>query len=538
MAFLSITNPMWLSVLLILLGIVLGCRKLRDDDASTIPGPPLTSYTNLWAFLQARLHRYSRAVHEQHVKHGAFVRISANHVSVGDPSYIKDVMGHGNAFCKSRFYEIFDWNSQSIFTTRSRDIHARKRRWLSATFSARSIKDFERFMTNALAIYGRQMEQIIAGRSAGKYSYPVTDETIKKKGPNEGVLDAAVWNAFLAFDIIGDLAFGGSFGYTQDGFDSNNGIQVLKERGEWCVVVGQMLWLRPWTPYLFFDTFFTKGAKAVSDLGAICTAAVQRRRASKMEDRKDILSYLLKARDPDTDLPLPEQELIMESLSIFIGGSDTTSNTITHGIDLLSRHRDKLRQLQEELYQAFPDPLPQDFVAKYSDVESLPYLDAVIHETLRLRPTISFGLPRVVPPGPGVTFGGRHFKAGTVLSISTYTVHRNEEVFGDDALAFNPDRWLTSGRRRMDANFMSFSYGPRACIGRNVSTNLSFSVIPVSDMLTVVQIAMMELKKTFATLFRRFNYRPINPEKETVLREGFHLKCTELPVYISQSLAL
>lgn len=245
----------------------------------------------------------------------------------------------------------------------------------------------------------------------------------------------------------------------------------MKERGEWCVVVGQMLWLRPWTPYLFFDTFFTKGAKAVSDLGAICTTAVQRRRGSNVEDRKDILSYLLKARDPDTSLPLSEQELIMESLSIFIGGSDTTSNTITHGIDLLSRHREKLGKLQDELDSAFAHP-PADFVPEFSHLDSLQYLDAVIYETLRLRPTISFGLPRVVPPGPGVTFGGRHFKAGTVLSISTYTVHRNREIYGDDASEFNPDRWLTENRGEMEKHFMSFSYGPRSCIGRNVSTCL------------------------------------------------------------------
>lgn len=44
----------------------------------------------------------------------------------------------------------------------------------------------------------------------------------------------------------------------------------------------------------------------------------------------------------------------------------------------------------------------------------------------------------------------------------------------------------------------------------------------------------MELKKTFATLFRRFDYRPVYPERETTIREGFHLKCTELPVFISR----
>lgn len=45
---------------------------------------------------------------------------------------------------------------------------------------------------------------------------------------------------------------------------------------------------------------------------------------------------------------------------------------------------------------------------------------------------------------------------------------------------------------------------------------------------------MMELKKVFGTIFRRLDYRPVRPEEETVIREGFHLKCTELPVFISR----
>lgn len=52
--------------------------------------------------------------------------------------------------------------------------------------------------------------------------------------------------------------------------------------------------------------------------------------------------------------------------------------------------------------------------------------------------------------------------------------------------------------------------------------------------LNAEQIAMMELKKTFGTIFRRFEYRPIYCERETSIREGFHLKAVELPVFISR----
>jgi benzoate 4-monooxygenase len=117
-------------------------------------------------------------------------------------------MGHSNGFSKSKFYEIFDWHSQSVFTTRDRATHARKRKWLSTTFSSRSIGHLESFVTAALQAYGRQMENIIDGKAAGKYVFPINEDTSVRKSANEGVLDAIVWNAFLAFHIIGDLVSG------------------------------------------------------------------------------------------------------------------------------------------------------------------------------------------------------------------------------------------------------------------------------------------------------------------------------------------
>ena len=64
---------------------------------------------------------------------------------------------------------------------------------------------------------------------------------------------------YLAFDVIGDLAFGKDFGFIEQENDHNNGIQVLNERGEWSATLGTIPWLKPFTPYLLFDPFWTKG---------------------------------------------------------------------------------------------------------------------------------------------------------------------------------------------------------------------------------------------------------------------------------------
>ena len=101
----------------------------------------------------------------------------------------------------------------------------------------------------------------------------------------------------------------------------------------------------------------------------------------------------------------------------------------------------------------------------------MPYVNGVIYETLRLRTTVSLGLPRVVSKG-GMKVCGEFFEEGTVLSTPIYTTHRDPRVWGSDALEFVPERWEGEKKAELEKAFLGFSYGPRACIGRNVSAFL------------------------------------------------------------------
>lgn len=134
---------------------------------------------------------------------------------------------------------------------------------------------------------------------------------------------------------------------------------------------------------------------------------------------------------------------------------------------MLIRHPEKLKKLQAELDEAFPGPVANNFVATYQECKDLPYTNGVLYETLRLRTTVSVGLPRVVAKG-GARVCGHFFEQGTVLSTPTYTTHRDPRVWGDNALDFVPERWIGDQRFEIEKAFLGFSYGPRACIGRNV----------------------------------------------------------------------
>jgi benzoate 4-monooxygenase len=242
--------------------------------------------------------------------------------------------------------------------------------------------------------------------------------------------------------------------------------------------------------------------KAIDDLAGIAIARVNAR-LEKPSDRVDLLARLMEGRD-ETGNKLGREELTAEALTQLIAGSDTTSNTSCAILYHCLQNPNVVRKLQKELDDALPDI---DAVPTFAQVKELPYLEAVIKETMRIHSTSSLGLPRLIPPGPGVDICGHHFSQGTALSVPAYTIHHSTEIWGPDADEFKPERWANLTERQKEA-FIPFSYGPRACVGRNV--------------------AEMELALVVSTVFRRYEFELRQGEMKT--REGFLRKPLGLEV--------
>ena len=103
------------------------------------------------------------------------------------------------------------------------------------------------------------------------------------------------------------------------------------------------------------------------------------------------------------------------------------------------------------------------------DIQSLPYLSAVVKEALRTSMANPTRLPHVVP-SPGWTFKSTQFPAGSLVGCSAYELHLDERIF-PNPLAFQPERWLErSATAEMARDWFAFGAGPRACIARNLAT--------------------------------------------------------------------
>ncbi|KAL1651042.1 hypothetical protein SLS61_005559 [Didymella pomorum] len=327
---------------------------------------------------------------EQHRKYGDLVQIAPDHVSINLPEAVADIYGHKSGCLKSDFYDSFLQVMPVVFNVRDPTAHQRKRKFLNLAFSARALSEFEPSMDVELSCWRRQLIDI---------------------SKSDAVTDFTVWANYLAFDIIGRFAFGRSFGFIEKGMDPFNLITTVDTRGEVLNALGTLpAYLRYWMKYMYFDPFWSAGLRAASNLASLGRAAYFDRK-DVSSPQKDLLSYLFAAKGNGD---VGEQEIIAESISFIVGGSDTTSSTITHFIDFVSRDRALQEKLQEELDSAFPGMQDLDWVPNYQSLKDLPPLNAALKEVMRVRPTSSTGLERVVPKG-GKRIAGVWFPAGVRL---------------------------------------------------------------------------------------------------------------------------
>ncbi len=191
-------------------------------------------------------------------------------------------------------------------------------------------------------------------------------------------------------------------------------------------------------------------------LNQIIQEIVAQRRASR-EDRGDLLSMLVHARDELDGQGMSDRQLRDEVMTMFLAGHETTANLLSWTWYLLARHPQIEARLHSEIDRVLAGRLPTAV-----DVPQLVCTERVILETLRLYPP-AFVIGREAI-GP-CTLGGYRLAAGTTILMSQWVVHRDGR-WHDEPLRFNPDRWAPEIAERLPKYaYFPFGGGPRICIG-------------------------------------------------------------------------
>ncbi|KAG5958761.1 hypothetical protein E4U58_005265 [Claviceps cyperi] len=199
---------------------------------------------------------------------------------------------------------------------------------------------------------------------------------------------------------------------------------------------------------------------------------------------------------------LTQEQAECEIAASIIAGSDTTATAIRSTMLYIMTNPRVLSSLQHEIQSSLPAApptlsSPPITITPYTHLRTMPYLQAVIKEGLRMHPPAASPMSKQVPPD-GDNWNGIAFPPGTRISLCLWGVFRSRALWGNDADEFRPERWLEVGpekRAEMDAVWdVLFSAGKWACLGRNVAH------IEMSK--TIVEVCHVPFDGLFATARR------------------------------------
>lgn len=197
--------------------------------------------------------------------------------------------------------------------------------------------------------------------------------------------------------------------------------------------------------------------RALRQIDAVLYRIIAERRREG-DDRRDLLSALLRAQDDDGSA-LSDEQLRDECVTLFVAGHETTALALTHALHLLSINPAALARLERELFEVLGDGLPS-----YDDLKQLEYTHHVLRESMRLFPPIWI-MGRQVERE--FSLRGYELPKGAQLIFSQWVVHRDPRFFPEPE-EFRPERWeKTSERALPRLAYFPFGAGPRVCVGNH-----------------------------------------------------------------------
>ena len=223
-------------------------------------------------------------------------------------------------------------------------------------------------------------------------------------------------------------------------------------------------------------------------------------RKKENEPRNDLLTLLMAAMHEDGS-QMTERQLRDEIMTLFVAGHETTALTLVWTWYLLGENPAAEKRLHEELRDVLGGR-----PAEVCDLERLPYLHAVIQESLRLFPP-AYMLARMSVEA--LQFGEYEIPTGTTLLSSQWIMHRDARYYAEPE-HFLPERWLGGLEEKLPAGaYFPFGDGPRRCIGQG--------------------FAVLETALAIAAIAQKFRFRlkpgfPVVPEPLVTLRPKYGIE--------------
>ncbi|KAL5372840.1 hypothetical protein PMIN06_012636 [Paraphaeosphaeria minitans] len=449
---------------LLTLGVLYGIYNAFIHPLHRYPGPLLwTAYRFPYvvAIHSGDIHRRLKTLHD---KYGPVVRVAPNELSYANASAWRDIYGNRpghQPFERNRtWFKKMSPDDPHSLMGYSEEAHARQKRVFANSFSEKSLRDQSPVIESYLDSLISQLRARISGQRWA-------DKTV----------DLSQWFVFLMFDISGDLSFGESFGCLSTG-KAHPWVEIAQDFGKGLSLIASVNLYQPLDKLL--RHVIPKRIRQRQIAHREMSAAMVKKRLSSNIERPDWVTPAKKYADSKN--ALSEGEWAINMTIIIFAGAETTASALCAITRHLLQNRGALHRVTEEIRSAYAT----ESEIKIASTGNLPYLNAVINESLRIAPPSAIGVPRVVPKG-GDTICGRWVPEGTYVAYNQYSANRQERNFHHPN-SFLPERFLDP--KSEDDNFSSlqpFQTGRHVCIG--------------------MKLAYAELRVTLARLLFTFDMR-------------------------------
>jgi hypothetical protein len=441
-------------------------EPLLLSPLSRIPGPKsfaLTKWRLAFADLQGTR---SRAIWKLHQQYGPVVRIGPKELSFNSVSALKTIYGAGSGYDRTQFYDMFDvYGTKNLFTFHSSKDHAARKRLLAHAYSK--------------SVVFKSESEVLVQQKVLHYMNYIS----QLKGGYDEIFASL---HYFAIDSITDFLYGDSGrtgcmqGVAADRALLDDIMDVSRRRLAWFSVHFPKLtgWLYSRTGVLesitrhFYPMQRPTVYSGIRDRALVTWECFKNSRSQKQSSdtknaRKSRTSIMELLWESHISMggSLGDLDIASECADHLLAGIDTTSDTLMALIWALSRPQNKRYQnkLQTEVDALVPSEASLLGIPSIVDCDKLPFLDAIIKETLRLYTPIAASQPRISSTTTHID--GFTIPPNTVVSMSAYSLHRNATVF-KDPLTFNPERWLEPNSiSEMNKWWWAFSSGARMCIG-------------------------------------------------------------------------
>jgi cytochrome P450 len=468
-----------LSGVYVVLSSVLQYWRLRH-----IPGPSLAAWTDFWLMRHMNSSEKFYDVRKRlHQEYGPVQRYGPNRVMFSDLSAVHSVLPTSNILskvCKSHILQ-----DLSGADTLKADSYAP----LKASINGEEVASFLAITDDERAArLKRFLHPTFSPNGVLRYEQHV-DHTVSELVShlhNVGsTTDLAPWFGWFAFDTITRIGFSEDQGFMRQQGDIGGAGKAAQQRfAHWT-----FYWTMPWLESLLHKNWYAKNRKTATQSGLVrlATRVVESRKAKGgVGTHHDLLDLYMESGQKDPQLYTPTTILGLTMTTIH-AGAETTAYTSAICMYLILKHRRVHEKLRGELQSAASGTGAEWELPEMSVLRKLPYLEACIQESARLKPSNNIMAERVVKD-QGTVIAGVSIPRGTIVAMNTAGLNTDPSIWGSDVEVFRPERWLEASEEQrvlMHRANLTFSAGKRMCLGMNV--------------------AWLEMKKVISALIMNFD---------------------------------